>query len=573
MIYVRELTPADAPAIGRIEGRFHGRELADGAEGHRRYLSQALAEGVNLSFGVFEDSRLVGYLLCYGFEPTAFPDEEGDALYVEDIAILPEFRRLLPSLFKRLSTEAKRNFPDAALEAHARESIFRIWHKHPSFFARAGFPVVRHMDSGQVIGDEPRYVVRCESVRGDEAPRPTLSHLLATLAGHPMELDGQRYTLHVIREENNWPALETRWDELLLSAPDHTVFQSYAYQRLWWRHFGGDGELFIVLIVQNGAVQGIAPLQIRTTSYFGRYYRELSFIGSRWEVDRPTFLFPTGGSALIRVLAGFLAQRRARWDTCKLHEQVTGSEGLQCLEDAFRTLGYVVGRSRDSNCPYLELRGSWKDFLAAKSQTFRKNLKAAGRKLREVGDLQYRVYDTPADVREQLETYRDIEARSWKAGEGVGVSRNSDYFAFYRELATVFGRKRAFNVRMLTVKGKAIAGTFGLAYDGVYYSLQIAHDREFSRCSPGTYLEALEMEECFRHGYREYEFLGGFLNNKSRWTSTSRYTTQLHVYQATPFFRALHVLLFRIKPLVKELVRPFMKSWDRPDRNGVTADG
>ena len=51
MIHVRELTPADAPAIGRIEARSHTRELADGAEGHRRYLSQALAEGVNLSFG------------------------------------------------------------------------------------------------------------------------------------------------------------------------------------------------------------------------------------------------------------------------------------------------------------------------------------------------------------------------------------------------------------------------------------------------------------------------------------------------------------------------------------------
>jgi hypothetical protein len=267
-------------------------------------------------------------------------------------------------------------------------------------------------------------------------------------------------------------------------------------------------------------VQGIAPLQIRMTSHFGRYCRQLSFIGSRWEVDRPTFLFPAGSSALIPVLAGFLAQRSDRWDICELHEQASGSESLNSLEEAFRGLGYVVGRTRDSNCPYLALRGTWKEFLAGKSQTFRKNLKASARKLREFGELQYRVYEDPADVLEQLETYRDIEARSWKAGEGVGVSRDSDYFAFYRALADAFGRKGAFTVRMLTVNGKAIAGTFGLAYDGVYYSLQIAHDRELSRCSPGTYLEALEMEECFSRGYREYEFLGGFLNNKSRWTST-----------------------------------------------------
>jgi Acetyltransferase (GNAT) domain len=547
MIHIRELTPDDARAIGRLEAQFHGRELADGVEGHRRYLTEALAEGVNLSFGVFDDSRLVGYLLCYGFEPSSFPDEEGDALYIEDIAILPEFRRLLPSLFKRMSTDAKRHFPGAALEAHARETIFQIWH-------------------------EARYVVRCETVKGGQAPRRTLPDLLATLAGHTVELDGQHYRVQVLREEEDWDALETCWDELLLATPDHTVFQTYAYQRLWWRHFGGDGALLIVLIVQNGIVKGIAPLQIRMTTHFGRYCRQLSFIGSRWEVDRPAFLF-AGSSALVRVLAGFLAQRNGHWDMCELHEQITGSEGLDCLDQAFRGLGYVVGRTRDSNCPYLVLQGTWKDFLAGKSQTFRKNLKAAGRKLRESGELRYRVYDKAADVLDQLETYHDIEARSWKAGEGIGVSRNSDYFAFYRALAEVFGRSGSFTVRTLTVNGNPIAGTFGLVYDGVYYSLQIAHDREFSRCSPGTYLEALEMEECLARGYREYEFLGGFLNNKSRWTSTSRYTTQLHVYQPTPFFRALHVLLFRIKPLVKELVRPFMRSWNRPERDGAVANG
>ena len=118
----------------------------------------------------------------------------------------------------------------------------------------------------------------------------------------------------------------------------------------------------------------------------------------------------------------------------------------------------------------------------------------------------------------------------------MGISRNTDYYGFYRDLAQLFGKKGLFSIRMLSVDGKAIAGTFGLEYDGVFYSLQIVHDREFSRCSPGTYLEALEMEECFKRGYREYEFLGGFLNNKSRWTQSSRQTTRAARLptQATP---------------------------------------
>jgi CelD/BcsL family acetyltransferase involved in cellulose biosynthesis len=130
-------------------------------------------------------------------------------------------------------------------------------------------------------------------------------------------------------------------------------------------------------------------------------------------------------------------------------------------------------------------------------------------------------------------------------------------------MAQAFAASGVFTVRMLGVGGRAVAGTFGLAFDGVYYSLQITHDRELDRCSPGTYLESLEIEDCFGRGYREYEFLGGFLRNKSRWTSTHRHTVELYVYRRTPFLTLLYVLLFRVKPWVKELIRPFMRSWPR----------
>lgn len=565
MIHIRELTPEDAPAIGQIESMFHSRAVADGVEGHRRYLTEALVAGVNLSLGVFDDDRLVGYLLCYGFEPSAFADLEGEALYIEDVAILPKFRRTLPQLIVRLASQTREYFPGAAVEAHSAQSIFQSVRKHAALYDRVGFRLARHATTGEKVGDEARYLFRWEPATNGHARAGDLGHLLQRPAEEGVELDGRRYEVMVVRDERDWQALEPRWDELLLATAEHTVFQSYAYQRLWWRHFGGDSELFIVLLLRDGTLQGIAPMQIQAVKYYGRYCRRLGFIGSRWEVDRPTFLFPQEPETLARVLVSFLTGLGDRWDICELHEQLTGSATLRTLRDAFRSAGCLVGQSRDSDCAYLAIRGTWQQFLASKSQTFRKNLKTAARRLRALGQVEYQTYEAAPEALEQLATYRDIEARSWKSGEGVGVSRNADYFDFYRELAERFAGTGGFALRILSVSGKPVAATFGLAYDGLFYSLQIAHDREFSRCSPGTYLEALEMEECFARGYREYEFLGGFLNNKSRWTSTFRYTTQLHVYRRTPFFVGLYLLLFRIKPWVKELIRPYMKSWRRPD--------
>ena len=568
MIHVRELQSDDAPAIAAIEGRYH-QILADGAEGHRRYLAEAVAAGVNLSFGLFDDDRLVGYLLCYGFNPTIFSGECGEALYVEDIAVLPRYRRLLPQLIRRLGLEARRHFPGSTIEAHAVESVFRVWHDHPAFFASGGYAITRYADSGEMLKGEIRYLVRWQPIPDWDPPVPTVEELLARLRAHPVEVDGVRYRAMLVREERDWEALAPVWDRLLLAVPGHTVFQTYEYQRLWWRHFGSDNDLFIVLLVRDHQIRGIAPLQIGTVKEYGRWLRRLAFIGSRWEVDRPRLLFPAEEGTLTRALVAFLAARADRWDFLDFHEQPADSASLAALERAFRSAGYLVGRTRDSDCAYLPLAGTWAGFLAGKSQTFRKNIKTAGRRL---GEVEYRVYDTPAEVAQQLEVYRGIEARSWKSGEGVGMSRDDAYFEFYREMAERFGKARAFVIRMLRVGGKPVAGTFGLAHDGVFYSLQIAHDAEFSRSSPGTYLEALEMEQCYREGFREYEFLGGFLSNKSRWTSSYRFTAQLHVYRRTPFFLALYAVVFGLKPRIKALVRPYMRSWRKPVRGGA-ADG
>jgi CelD/BcsL family acetyltransferase involved in cellulose biosynthesis len=59
-------------------------------------------------------------------------------------------------------------------------------------------------------------------------------------------------------------------------------------------------------------------------------------------------------------------------------------------------------------------------------------------------------------------------------------------------------------------------------FDDIYYSLQIVHDEEYARFSPGTLLEARELEELFCSGdVRRYEFMGGALRNKLRWTDAA----------------------------------------------------
>jgi hypothetical protein len=327
MIHVRTLHPDEAPAE------------------HRRCLTEAIAGGVSLSFGLFDGDRLVGRLVCCGFKPTIFPGEIGEALRVRHLGVLPRYRRMLPRLIRRFGVEARHHFPGSVIEAHAVESVFRLWHDHPAFFARDGYAISRHADSGEMLDGEIRYLVRWQPIPDWEPTVPTLDELLAGPRGRAVEVDGVRYQAAVVKEEREWEALAAVWDRLLLAVPDHAAFQIYEYQRRWWRHVGRDNELSIVLLAREGEVQGIAPLQIETAKVYGRWSRRLSFIGPRSELERPRFLFPADEGRLSRALVATLAARSAEWDFGDFHGQLTGSEAPVALQAAFRSAGYLVGRS------------------------------------------------------------------------------------------------------------------------------------------------------------------------------------------------------------------------------------
>lgn len=347
-----------------------------------------------------------------------------------------------------------------------------------------------------------------------------------------------------------WRRLEPEWDSLLEQTPEHTIFQRFAYLQVWWRHFGLFRALYILVIRHANEITGIAPLQISPVKVLHRYYRELGFIGSRWEVDRPVFLFPTQPQTCCEVMMRFLIGQRDDWDLCDLYEQMPNSALINQLQSSVRDGGYLLGMTADSLCPYLRLDGSWRQFLATKSQKFRKNLKAARRGLERIGKLTY-ISHQAGDMTFQLERYALLENRSWKVGKKVGCNRSAYYFSFYRDLASILGCTDTFQVRFLMLDQEPIASTFGLLPSRHYYSLQIVHNPAYSRYSPGTLLEALELEECFDYGYREYDFLGGFLNNKVRWTNTARRTVHLYAFRHTPRLWLFHFTYFVAKPWFK----------------------
>lgn len=517
----------------------------------------------SLNLGLFDDERLVGYIVAHLDDGAEFPGQDiGDNVYVADLAVLPGHRRSLKRLLTAFMRELRFEYPDLPVVAHALEETGPRWQRHDAFFRRNGLRMTRKIDCAAMRGGQAASLVVWEPVAatpGDHCERGTD---LPRVAMPGRATPGRSLRTLVVTDEDGLRGLAEPWRKLESTIPGLTVFQTHRYQAAWVRSFGLNRQMLIVCVLDDAEIIGIAPFQVTLVRVHGKVHRQLSFLGAPWEVDRPRFLFARDVAACAATTAQALLNRREQWDAIWFHEQDAADPALDAFCAALARQGLLHGRVPSSHCPYLSLHGTWPDFLASKSQKFRKNIKAARNKLQAAGQMRYETHSGDARrLQELFAEYEELEGRSWKAKEPVGVSQSVEHLRFYRHLIDRFGDSGQFVLRTLRVGGRLIGATFGLVHERTFFSLHIAHDAGYSRFSPGTLLESLELEECFGSQLDEYDFLGGFLTNKVRWTTQMRDTVEVHLYQRQPRLVAAYAFYFVIKPPLKRMLSRLGVRW------------
>ena len=570
-LQVRRLSALDHAAVVAVEHRIYPPETQEHPELIAARLRFEDERYSSLNLGLFDGEALVGYALAHLDDGTEFADASiGDNVYVADIAVLPEHRRHLARLISALSRECRLEYPGLPLVGHAIGTTGAMWRRHEALLRRLGFVLSRQIDDVPMPGGYQASLLVWTPAT--EPAHPWRPRPQTTQVQTP---SGRRLEVRVVSDEDGLRALEKAWRSLEPAVPGLTVFQTFAYQTAWVRAFGLAQELLVLCIQEGPEIVGIAPFQVSPVHIYGKMHRQLSFLGAPWEVDRPRFLFVREPEECARAAARTLLAHRDRWDLAWFHEQDAADPALRAFCDELQAHGVLHGRAPGSHCPYLTMRGGWQKFLATKSQKFRKNLRSSRRKLGALGPLEYASFAGEADrLHALLAEYESLERRSWKAKGGVGVTQSVEHLRFYHHLIDAIGAEGRFVLRTLRVGGQLVAATFGLVHDRRYYSLHIAHDAAYAAHSPGTLLEAMELEECFDAGIEEYEFLGGFLKNKVRWTDQMRDTVFVHLYQRRPRLLAGYAYYFIAKPRLKRILgwlglRRLVKT--RTDRIDATA--
>lgn len=272
--------------------------------------------------------------------------------------------------------------------------------------------------------------------------------------------------IKVVTETAIFDSMEEPW-KALVSRSDTYIYQTFEWNRTWWKHFGTEGNLYLILFYSDNRLVGIAPLFRDTVSLFGRkIYSCLRFLGSN--VSQPkeekllglmaysdylNFIVEPGYEDQIsRQLADHFTNGNLSCDEILLEEVPESSSILRHLVPVLQEKGDPVVIDDSSSCVNIHLDKSWDEYLGRMSKKSRSKTR---RYLRKVEDNDQKIFDiqTPEDPDELAAAYETLvclHQEQWNNKGFPGTFYKKRMYEFTKEITFEFFKNGWLQIKKLT---------------------------------------------------------------------------------------------------------------------------
>ena len=341
--------------------------------------------------------------------------------------------------------------------------------------------------------------------------------------------------MRVLNKTDEFLALEPYFNAILRSSGSDHVQCTFEWLSLWFKHFGKESKLHVLVAEEGGKVCGVAPLMLhaRPAVYRGLVkLRALSFIGYGF-TDRSDFLISQEASGASREQVGralfdHVFRNRGLWDEILLTQLTDASPNFGFVKKETERGGHDVETETLIACPYVEISADFEAYYKGLGKNLKHDVAKKSRRLAELGlepdfEVVTRVDDSV------LRELQELNRKRFEATGHRSFFLREDRFAFLRDLATVFNQKQWWLLFLFRVKGRLVAYRLCFAYNGTVYDWNTSYDVEYSQYSLGKILLKPVLQYCFEKGYRELDFMAGDEDYKLKWTDKVRTNYQIAV--------------------------------------------
>ncbi len=262
-------------------------------------------------------------------------------------------------------------------------------------------------------------------------------------------------------------SLRRLWRSLWERTRDRSFFQSLEWLETYWRHFGVDSKLRVLMVSVGGRPIGIVPLVVKTTMTPLGTMRVLTDPLDDWG----TFYRSIGPHPAITLKAAveYLRTSRRDWDVIDLrHIDANGADNGR-LRNALRSSRMSVQSSVDYALPVIEIEGTFNEYLSRLTSDEERVLHDSERVLSASGRVSYRRFRPTPSVRHDdafgrmmLDDFEKLTISGRGCPARLGVERQLIvHFDCLRELHDVASSAGVTDLNLLYLDETPVAGIYG----------------------------------------------------------------------------------------------------------------
>jgi len=322
------------------------------------------------------------------------------------------------------------------------------------------------------------------------------------------------------------------WDSQFKKTPNASFFQTLAWLETYWKHYGQDKQLRVLIVRAQQEVIGIVPLVQQTESTKAGAIQVLTYPLDNWGA----FFSPLGSDTAATLYAAFqfLQSKRAKHDLLDMR-WIDPTVDRGRVATAMRCHGLHPNILPWNSTYQIELPNTFDEYLSGRSPKFRANIRRSIRQA-ESQDIEFQRYRPVRGDNENpglIEECIDFSRNTWQGESTTGTtlchSKTVDYFRDCYQKASKLGM---IDIVTLRAEEAIIAFCYNFHYKGQVLGIRSGFDPAFRKISLGNVLLSLQIRDSIQRGDVSIDLGTHHSDVKTRWTTNEKPALRICHYQS-----------------------------------------
>jgi CelD/BcsL family acetyltransferase involved in cellulose biosynthesis len=345
--------------------------------------------------------------------------------------------------------------------------------------------------------------------------------------------------IDLITSADGMESLRAEWSALVADSDVVSPFMTWEWQFFWWKHYGDDQALRVVVARDGGRLVGVLPL------YIGRRrvlrgllpLRILQQVGAGGDTV-PDYLDPpmraSHAQRLSAELATFVVQAIGGWDELRMCDLRAHLPFTTALEGACRARGWPTTVSPSARISYLPLPPTWEEYLKSVSRERRYKIRSIRRKFEELPGARFYAWSDGTRLDAAIDRLIELHRLRWQDRSERHAFSSEAYRGFHRELMHAFWQRGWLVLYCLEIEGRIVMMFYCYRLRGVTYHFQTGFDPAWARSRPGHVMMGYLVESEIAGGGSEFDMLRGQYDFKDDYARDTRQTLTVAAARTRP---------------------------------------